>query len=118
MKSLPVFIIFSLILLTRLFFYFDEKVDYKENEAVKIDYTFTKEPKKSEFGQYFFVNNLMVSIPKFPLYEYGDRVLISGVAELKKTDRGEILVLSQPQIERLQLNNPVLSFLKPIRRRV
>lgn len=118
MKSLPIFIVISLILFTRLFFYFDEKVEFKEGKKVKIEHTFTKEAKKSEFGQYFFINSLMVSIPKFPIYEYGDTISISGVPSLKKSDKGDLLVLNQPQIKKIPLQNPVLSLLKPIRQRV
>lgn len=118
MKSLPIFIIITLILLTRLFFYFEEKQEFRAGEKVSVEYTFTKEAKKSEFGQYFFFNNLMVSLPKFPVYEYGDSVAIEGIPSLKKISTGEILVLDKPQIEKLPSNNPFLAFLKPIRQRV
>ncbi len=118
MKSLPILTIFSLILLTRLFFYIDEKVEFKENKPFRVEHTFTKEPKKSEFGQYFFIENMMISIPKFPIYEYGDTPLIRGVPSLKKSDKGELLVLDKPQIEKLDSKNPFLSMLAPIRQRV
>lgn len=118
MKYFPLFIIIFLLLLTRLFFYFEDKIEYKEGDTVSIEHIFRQEPKKSEFGQYFFINNLMVGLPPFPLYEYGDKILIKGEVKVTNSQKGELLILSRTQVEKIKDSSSLLMLLKPIRERI
>lgn len=116
-KSLLVFILIVL-LSARLFFFYQERHIYRENEKFNQSYSFTHEPKKNSYGQYFFVENLMVSVPLYPVYEYGDKVMIDGTISLKKTDKGAMLVILNPKIKRIEDNNPYLAVTKFVRQRI
>lgn len=115
MRNYPILAIVLLLIVTRFFFYFQDKVEYKAGENVRIEHTLRQEPKKSEFGQYFFAKDLMVSIPSYPYYEYGDKLLIEGSVESLKSG---LLVLHSPKITKLEDKSFVLSVLSPIRKRI
>src|SRR6185503_13401080 len=107
-----------LALLTREFFYFEERHIYKENEKFKITYSFTHEPKKNVISQYFFIDGIMVTTDLYPSYHYGDKVSIDGVITGKNTSKGNLLVVENPQITKVNSSNPLLSFSKFVRVKV
>mgnify|MGYP003394042793 CR=1 FL=1 len=118
MKNLPIFVILVLLLSVRLFFYFEDEKVYKESEAVELIHAFNHEPKKSSFGQYFFVDNIMVSIPSFPVYEYGDQVKIKGIVKVYKNDKGEMLMVSDPEVKKLDDSASFLAVAKHVRQKI
>jgi len=117
MKYLLIIVSFLLLSL-RLFFFYNEQHVYRENEIYNQAYSFNHEPKKNSYGQYFFVDKIMVSIPLYPVYEYGDKVMISGVVSLKKTDKGKMLVILNPKIQRIEGRSPYLAVTKFVRQRI
>ena len=118
MKAFPLYIVLLVLLSSRLFFFYSEQHIYRENEEFSQTYSFDHEPKKNSYGQYFFVNKIMVSVPLYPVYEYGDKVTINGTISLKKTDKGEMLVLLNPKIEKVESHNPYLAVTKFVRQRI
>lgn len=117
-KTIPLVILLAVLLFARLFFFYSEQHIYHENEKFSQSYSFDHEPKNNSYGQYFFVDKLMVSVPLYPVYEYGDKVTISGVVSLKKTDKGGILVILNPKIEKTESHSPYLAVTKFVRQRI
>jgi competence protein ComEC len=117
-RTIPLVILLAVLLFARLFFFYNEAHIYRENEKFVESYSFDHEPKKNSYGQYFFVGKLMVSVPLYPVYEYGDKVTISGVVSLKKTDKGGMLVISNPEIKKIESHSPYLAVTKFVRQRI
>lgn len=117
-RAIPLVILFSILLLARLFFFYSQQHIYHENETFNQAYSFAHEPKKNSYGQYFFIDKLMVSIPLYPVYEYGDTVVISGVISSRKTDKGEMLVVQNPKIEKKESSSSYLAVTKFVRQRI
>lgn len=117
MKYLFIFILL-LLLATREFFYFNERHIYRENEPFKRTYSITHEPKKNSYSQYFFVDGIMVTTALYPTYRYGDTVSIDGIISKKRSDKGELLVVQNPVISKIEKRDVVLSVSKFVRERV
>lgn len=81
-----VLIAFSLIiiLVIRVGFFYMHIEKPADKKLFQIQHVFLSEPKKTAKSQGFFVDGVYVLVPRFPEYEYGDSVSISGmVQELK-----------------------------------
>jgi len=111
-------ILLSFLLVVRLFLYLDERVIYKSGDSFNITHNFLEEPKKNSFGQYFFTSNVLISLPSYPRYGYGDTIKIYGVIEEKTTETGTLLIVSNPKIEKLKRSNPLLGFSTFVRNRI
>lgn len=120
MKLTTIALIFLLtfLLLVRYFFYYAESKSYKEGDKVNLTYSFLQEPRHNSYGQYFFTSNLLVTIPLYPRYQYGDKIQIRGVVEKKKNDKGEILFLKNPQVTRIVSQNPFINTASFMRKRI
>ncbi len=91
---------------------------YKVGEVVKITHSFLKEPKKNSHGQYFFTSNILISIPLYPRYSYGDTVEIKGEISEIENNNNKTLVIKNPRITILPKKNPLLIITSFIRKRV
>ena len=109
MKSLPVVFFLTVILATRLFFFFDSHHFYKVGEFYKKSYSFDHEPKKNNSSQYFFTDGVFVSVPLYPQYKYGDVVEISGVVSSRESEKGDLITIENPTIVTKIQHNPVIS---------
>lgn len=116
MQKILLFIIFSIFLSLRIFIYYSEREEYHPGDTFNIEHTFLKEAKKNENSQYFFSNKVLVVIPLYPRYEYGDTVLISGQVEQSKD--GELLIVDSPKVTKKNRMSPFLAVTKFIRQRV
>ncbi len=114
MKHLFIFILL-LLLLTREFFYFNERQIYKENDPFKITYSITHEPKKSTYSQYFFVDGLMVTTALYPSYHFGETIIIDGKVTKKRTKNGDILAVENPAISKIEKTSAIMSVVKFVR---
>lgn len=117
MKYLFIFILL-LLLVTRLFFYFNERHLYQENEPFKITYSITHEPKKNSYSQYFFVDGMMVTTALYPTYHFGETIAIDGVVSKKDIKKGQLLVVENPKISIIQKPSMAMSLSKFARDRV
>lgn len=111
-------LVLCLLLISRLFFFYQERHIYKENEKFEVSYSFLHEPKKNTYGQYFFIDSVLVTLPLYPQYYYGDSVKISGVLEKKKAAKGELLVVSNPKIIPVEKKDIFLAVGKFVRQKV
>lgn len=120
--EIPVLIasIFVLILILRFLFYFSFKEGFYSGQQVEIEHVLLESPDKNSFQQYFYIDNLLVTLPLFPEYSYGDNLSLKGVVGSyisKKNDEvTEKLILENPEVE-IEENN-VLAVLKSIRQKV
>lgn len=105
-------------LLTREFFWINERHIYQENEIYKKSYSFVHEPKKNSLSQYFFTDGLLVTIPLYPSYHYGDKVLIEGKIEMRDSKKGKLLIVENPRISKIHNADPLLFFSKSVRQKV
>lgn len=105
-------------LLTREFFWIEERHIYHENEIYKKAYSFVHEPKKNSMSQYFFSDGIMITVPLYPSYHYGEKVLVEGKIESKDSYKGRLLVVENPRISRIENTNYLLSFSKSVRQKV
>jgi competence protein ComEC len=117
MRYLTIFILL-LILLTREFFYLQEHHIYKENDEFKISYSFTHEPKKNSLSQYFFSEGVLVTLPLYPSYRYGDVVLLDGTVSQENSNDGNLLVVKNPHVTKVEKQNLLMTFSKNVRKKV
>jgi competence protein ComEC len=78
MKQLLVLFCLVVLLVLRLFNHFSTTEKLYEGKSLTISYTFFTEPKKTSTGQGFFVNGVYVLLPRFPEYEYGQSIRVTG----------------------------------------
>lgn len=120
--EIPILIasIFVLILILRFLFHFSFQEEFKLGDEVKLEHTFLNLPMKNEFQQYFYVENVLVTLPLFPEYGYGDKVRLSGVVGSYSSDiEGgvlERLIIKNPEAELIE--NGGLAILKFVRQKV
>jgi len=110
--------ILLLALLTREFFWIEERHIYRENEIYKKTYSFIHEPKKNSLSQYFFSDGLLVTLPLYPSYHYGEMVQIEGKILKKDSKKGMLLVVENPKISKAKSRNFLLSYSKSVRQKV
>jgi competence protein ComEC len=61
------------------------------------------EPRRSQYSQRFDLKNIVISVPEYPEYSFGDTVLVKGVVEINEftTEKGEIIqekIVKNPDI--------------------
>lgn len=112
--------IFILILILRFLFYFSFKEEFYKGQDVEIEYVLLKSPDKNSFQQYFYIDNLLITLPLFPEYNYGDKLRLNGTigTYISETEGKVIekLILENPEVK-IEKNQP-LSVLKFIRQKV
>ncbi len=97
-------ILFS-ILTTRYFFFFSERHVYVVGDKISMEHTFLQEPKRNAFGQYFFVNDMLISLPLGQPIGYGERVKISGVVtQIESKDKEALLTVKNSNVKKLPRN--------------
>lgn len=101
-----------------MFFYYDTHLIYKSGDTFEKTYSFMHEPKKNAFSQYFFTDSIFVSLPLYPSYEFGDTIKIYGTVSERTTEKGTLLTLQNPEIEKAANNNPVILITKFVRERI
>lgn len=118
MKSTTILlvILLSFLLVVRLFFHFAERTVYQEGDKVNITHSFLQEPRKNEFGQYFFTSNLLVTLPSYPRYHYGEKVKIEGTVSIQDSERGELRILKNPRITLISNDNIFINLAKSVRK--
>ncbi len=81
---LKLFIAFLLVILSVRFYFFFQKGDtYKDGQKIRYETTIFSEPQSNSTIQKIDVNlptgeNVYITLPRFPEYNYGDRIIISG----------------------------------------
>ena len=120
------FICFLLfILLLRFFFFFQKGDAYSDGQKIKYETTIFSEPQFTSTIQKISVNlptgeNVYITLPRFPEYSYGDRVVISGTLHKKLLSKNRsIFSQNFPKIEYVKTNkDPILAVTSFIRQRV
>jgi len=120
MKITATFISFLLIILfLRFYSYYSNLEEYTGGEEVEFEHTFLQEGRAATYYQSFRHGDIWVYTSVFPRYEYGDVVRVSGVVEEKGVGEGHTrLVLSNPEVEKLEDMHVWLSLVSDIRGRV
>lgn len=118
MKAIPLILLLAFLLSLRLFFFNQERHVFKENEVFNQTYSFTHEAKENSYGQYFFVDNILVSVPLFPKYYYGDKIQISGKITSLKTGKGSMLTIKSPTVKSIKERSPFIAVSKFVRGRI
>src|SRR3989344_1924991 len=120
--EIPILIvlIFILILILRFLFHFTFENKFELGEKVDFEFTLLEIPLKNEFQQYFYVDNILITLPLFPEYGYGDKLRLKGIVESyssnTETEVTEKLIIKNPEVELVE--NKSLAVLKYIRQKV
>lgn len=120
--EIPILIasIFVLILILRFLFHFTFAKEFEAGVSVNFTHILLEEPRKNEFQQYFFVENLLVTLPMYPSYSYGDNLRLNGIVETYISNSDETmterLILKNPEVK-IEENN-ALAVLKYVRQKV
>ena len=117
-KKIALLTMLLLPLIVREFFYLEEQHIYKENEIYKKSYSFTHEPKRNPTSEYFFTDGILITLPLYPSYHYGDTYLIEGKIDSKKSHKGDLLVLKNPKMTPQEHTDYLLAFSKNVRQKV
>lgn len=112
------FFILVITLLTREFFYLNERHIYHDNEQFQMTYSIMHEPKKNSISQYFFADGVMVTTALYPTYHYGDTIKIEGIVSKKQSNQGTLLIVENPKITLVPRADIFLSLSKYIRGKV
>lgn len=100
-NSLILVILLSLLLSLRFFFYYQNKEEMREGDVVTLETILLNEPKIVGSGQQkMIVDGVFVFVPRYPAYQYGDRLAITGLVEKTQFEGGEQtqLVIDKPEI--------------------
>ncbi len=76
------------------------------------------EPRKNERSQYFFVDSVMITFPLYPAFSYGDKIHVKGLVEKVSGNKGDLLIVKNPEVTKLENKNPLFNVTKFIRQRV
>lgn len=120
--EIPILIIvlFVLSLVLRSLFFFTFQANYKVGQEIELNHTFYKQPQKNEFQQYFYAENILITLALFPRYEYGDRVVLKGTLEAisstYENSLSEKLILKNPEVKIVE--NRGLAVLRSIRQKI
>lgn len=117
---LLILLIFVLILSARITIHFMLAKQYKARERIELTHTFLKIPLKNEFQQYFYEGNILVTLPLYPTYGYGDKIELKGVVEEYTSNKDNSLtkklIVKNPEVKMVQ--NKGLAVLKFVRQKV
>lgn len=116
MQRILLFIFLFTFLFLRLIFYYSERTVYEAGDVFVTEHIFLKEPKSNDISQYFFTDNLLVTLPLFPKFEYGDRIRLEGKIEPSKDK--ELLILKNPKVTKFNDSGSFLAVSKFIRQKV
>ncbi len=109
-----------LLLTVRLVFFFASKSEFEVGDRVEIEHTFLKLPYKNFFQQYFYVENVLVSLPLYPEYGYGDKLRLKGTVETvtSSNENGltKRLVIKNPEVKIVESGG--LAVVKFVRQKV
>lgn len=112
--------IFILILTMRFLFHFTYVKEFEAGEVFEFEHILLSQPHRNEFQQYFYVDNLLVTLPLYPQYGYGDNLRLKGNIEtyISNTDESmtEKLILKNPKVEIEE--NRTLAVFKYVRQKV
>ncbi len=124
------FVLLALLGLRFLFFYKNQP-RYRDGQEVKLAATLLSEPQVAGNTQRFYVNGILINIPKFPQYHYGDIISIFGAIKAKNrqgisskntkllTDDKVVLTMYFPKIEAVKKDhNSLLAVTSFIRQKV
>ena len=115
-----IFSIFFLVLVLRFLFHFSVESEFKLGSNVEFEHTFLELPRKNELQQYFYKDNVLVTLPIYPEYSYGDRLRLKGSVESysSMTEDGVIekLIIKNLEAEIVKSND--LAVFKFIRQKV
>jgi len=101
-----IFCIFFLVLVLRFLFHFSVESEFKIGSNVEFEHTFLELPRSNDFQQYFYKDNVLVTLPLFPEYSYGDRLRLKGTVESYSSKTEDVL------IEKLIIKNPEVKILE------
>lgn len=120
MKSTTLLLILLLTFLigVRLFLHFSEQKIYEDGDEISLSHSFLQEPRKNKYGQYFFISNILVTMPLYPKYSYGDSIEINGIVSKQKNAKGEILLLKNPHIELIENKDPMINLAIFVKERI
>lgn len=116
MQRFLLFIVLFIFVSLRLFFFYSENHFYEVGDKFVKEYIFLKEPKNNSISQYFFTDNVLVTLPLFPKFEYGDKVKIDG--EVEVGNDGKLLLVKNPKATKQEKMSPFLAISRFIRQRV
>lgn len=115
-----ILIILSLILAVRFIFHFSTQKNFKVGERVVLEHTFLKIPMRNDFQQYFYVDDLLITMPLYPEYSYGDHLRLRGIitsyTSSDRDDVTEMLVLKNPEAKFVE--SRILAVFKSIRQKI
>lgn len=107
-NSLVLICLLSLLLSLRFFFYFQNKEELKAGEVVTLETTLLNEPKIVGSGQQMLiVDGVFIFAQRYPAYQYGDRLSITGMIEQTQfegsepangADKQTQLIIDKPEI--------------------
>ncbi len=90
-------------LCVRLVVFFSPESKFQAGQHVKVEHTFLELPQKTEFNQYFYKENLLVSLPRYPEFNYGENILMEGIIESRSSSHDlrapEQLILKDPELK-------------------
>lgn len=107
--KLAIFSIFALLIGIR---YISLSPKYIDGQRLRITSTVYSEPIDYEDTQGVEVENLRAYIPRYPVVEYGDRVVIEGVVEGNKLKTPKVISIEKSSVIFVTLRRKLISFIK------
>ncbi|HRN96624.1 MAG TPA: ComEC/Rec2 family competence protein [Candidatus Levybacteria bacterium] len=103
---LSLILILVLSLLFRLLFFPSHDTSRIAGQQIEVQGIIWDEPRRSQFSQRFVIDDLTISVPEYPEYFFGDKLMVKGVIEESTfiTKSGEEitqLIVRDPQIEQV-----------------
>lgn len=117
MKFLWFVLILFCILIGRLLTY--DELSYKNGQRIDLEGHILESPEIHSGRQVFHFQGLRLSLDLVPLYSYGDRISVQGVAERREfTSQGKLIEyweVSEARVLRVESKNVFITFLSGLR---
>ncbi len=112
----------GILLLFRIIFFNSSEDLYEVGQEVTVKGILWDEPKRSMYGQRLKVEGLILSVPEYPEYNFGDTISATGVLELNEFEANNGEVITEKMLRNPEINlqtpswimNVILSVLERI----
>jgi len=109
-RNFIIYFVLCVVLVFRIFAYFDAPSPFKEGDRIKITAIIRSEPIRYETSQYLKLYGLKTYLPLYPIITYGDKVVVEGIVREGRLEKPQLKSIENTKGFIFQLRNRMLDF--------
>ncbi len=110
MKNYLLWTVLILLTLVRTAVYFSSRPIYEDGQHLKVTTRIWEEPRRNDHSQSFKIDDLIIYLPKYPVVNYGDFVIIEGIVTGNQIKDPNLINHSASNNILFSLRNNVIDF--------